>query len=53
MPKTIQKEDVKVKLVLRPGPLTPAMKMVRKVWWARLLASVREELDSEEKIKHA
>ena len=49
MPKTIKKEDIKVNLYIQPGPVTPAMKIVWKGWWAQLIASACKELDKEEK----
>lgn len=52
MPKVIQKEAIKVKLYIQPGPVGPTMKMSWRVLWARLIASAREELDKEEKSKH-
>ncbi len=53
MPKTIPKEDIKVKLVLLPGPISPTQKQAWRVWWARSIASVHEELDNDEKSKNA
>lgn len=54
MPKTTaEKTSTKVTLDIRPGPVTPHMKMAWRVWWTRLVSSVREELDREEGNKHA
>ena len=52
----VNKLDIKqhkVTLTITSGPVTPAIEKAWRVWWARLVASVREELDKEEKSDHA
>lgn len=51
--KKIRDTEIKIEMDIRPGPVTPYMKRCWKLWWTRLVFSVREELDSEENNKNA
>ncbi len=47
--KTPKETEVKVKVDIRPGKVTERQKRLWQSWWRCLIASVREELDSEAK----
>ena len=51
--KTTKDTEIKVKVDISPGKVTERQKRLWKSWWRLRLASVREELDNEEKSEHA
>ena len=53
MQNKIQKGDIKIKLDIQPGPMTPAMKTAWLVFWRRLVSSTREDLKKEREGEHA
>jgi len=48
MPKTVEKETIKVTVNIERQPSSERQKRLWRAWW-RLIASVREELESETK----
>ena len=53
MPKTFEKETIRVTVSIEPRPISERQKRLWRAWWRRLIASVREELENEEKSEHA
>ena len=48
-PKTVEKETIKVTVNIERRPISELQKRLWRAWWRRLIASVREELESETK----
>jgi hypothetical protein len=51
--KAIEKTEIKVKVDISPGKVTERQKRLWESWWRLRIASVREEMENEEKSKDA
>jgi len=47
--KAIKDIEVKVKVNIRPGPVTPAMRHAWDIFWKRLIASAKSEVKAGER----
>ena len=53
MPKTIEKEIIRVTVNIERRPISERQKRLWRAWWWHLILSVREELANEEKNRNA
>ena len=49
MPKTSKEIEVRVKMNIRPGSVTPHMRKCWKTWWTNRIAECQADLKAEEK----
>ncbi len=47
MPKTTEKEGIKVKVDIRPGPVTLVQKSLYRRFWAKLISQAKDELKND------
>ena len=49
VPKTSKEIEVRVKMNIRPGSVTPHMRKCWKTWWTNRIAECQADLKAEEK----